>query len=319
MDRCTRETRHMLQRILSGWYELALPLPHLEQHLAEQTDYVVQVHHTGLPQSAQRIAKYLAEDHAQPAAAIGHLHDWLTDAMGTQLRGDWVAFLGRVQDARGLTVDQRADFVVIAEVLCFPPQPSEHATGLELLVLAEAALSSGSPALLLLEIDRLDVQLAQQARTAVERSRAYVPHVPAPPRYWPVAAVVAVLLTVAGVVTAALLPGGPPPLPDREVRWDPAEVEPNGLSVAQVNVPAEAHRLVAHIQLTDQRPALGSCTDMQVYLETDLGEFTKWQPSDATLSVAVPPGHTRLTISLHLKAPDGCKQRIETQRVEFER
>ncbi|MFJ8438646.1 hypothetical protein [Kitasatospora griseola] len=309
----------MLQRILSGWYELALPLPHLEQHLAERTDYVVQVHHTGLPQSAQRIAKYLAEDHAQPAAAIGHLHDWLTDAMGTQLRGDWVAFLGRVQDARGLTVDQRADFVVIAEMLCFPPQPSEHATGLELLVLAEAALASGSPALLLLEIDRLDEQLAQQARTAVERSRAYVPHVPRPPRYWPVAAVVAVLLTVAGVVTAALLPGGPPPLPDREVSWSPPVVEPQSESVATVNVPPEAHRLVAHIQLTDPNPTLGSCTDLKVSLSTGLGEATDWQAPDATLSVAVPPGYTGLALSLHLKGTQGCNQTINTQRVEFER
>ncbi|MFD8479596.1 hypothetical protein [Kitasatospora sp. NPDC059673] len=311
----------MLQRILSGWHELALSLPQLEQHLAEQTDYVVQVHHDGLPHSARRIAKYLAEDHAQPAAAISHLYDWLTDAFGSQLRGDWVRFLGRVQDARGLTMDQRADFVVIAQVLCFPTPPSERATGLELLGLAERALAGGSPTVLLLEIDRVEAQLAQQARTAVDRSRRYVQRVPPPPpRPWLVVAVAVALLALAGGLAALLVDGGPAPLPDREVSWDPAVVQPGSASSAKVNVPAGAHRLVANIQLTDPHPNTGSCGDLHVALSTDReGTPTGWQDPGVPLSVTVPPGHTDLTIYLHLEAPGGCERHIDTQRVEFER
>ncbi|MFD7641234.1 hypothetical protein ACFV4P_11330 [Kitasatospora sp. NPDC059795] len=310
----------MLQRILSGWHELALPLPDLEQHLAEQTDYIVHVHHAGLPQSANRIAKYLAEDHAQPAAAIGHLYDWLTDTMGAQLRGDWVAFLGRAQDARGLTTDQRADFVAIAEVLCFPPQPPEHATGLELLRLAEQALAGGTPSLLLLELDRVEGVLGQQAREAVERSRAYVVRVPPlPHRLRTPLAVAGALLATAGVVAAVVLVKAPPPLPSRPVTWSPIVVHEGSMSSAKVDVPAEAHRLVAHIHLTDPYPGTGGCPGMRVALATDMGQSTDWQSPDVPLSVAVTPGHNQLTLTLALQGTKGCDLRIDTQSVDFER
>ncbi|MFG2698129.1 hypothetical protein [Kitasatospora sp. NPDC048407] len=310
----------MLQRILSGWFELAVPLPQLEQHLAEQTDYVVQVNFAGLPQAAQRIAKYLAEDHPQPAAAISHLYDWLTDAFGSQLRGDWVGFLGRVQDARGLTMDQRADFVVIAQVLCFPAPLPERASGLELLGLAERSLAGGSPALLLLEIDRVEEQLAQQARVAVDRSRSYVQRVPPPPpRFWRVVAVAVALLALAGGLAALVLDKGPAPLPDQAVTWQPESVKPGSASAAKVTVPAGAHRLVANIRLKDLNPGLGACPDMHVALSTDPAGATGWQNPGVPLSVAVPSGQTDLTIYLYLEGPTGCDRHIETQRVEFER
>ncbi|MFF0293644.1 hypothetical protein ACFYST_09730 [Kitasatospora sp. NPDC004614] len=310
----------MLQRILSGWFELAVPLPQLEQHLAEQTDYVVQVNFAGLPQAAQRIAKYLAEDHPQPAAAISHLYDWLTDAFGSQLRGDWVGFLGRVQDARGLTMDQRADFVVIAQVLCFPAPLPERASGLELLGLAERSLAGGSPALLLLEIDRVEEQLAQQARVAVDRSRSYVQRVPSPPPpVWRAVAVAVALLALAGGLAALVLDKGPAPLPDQAVTWQPGSVDPGNASFAMVNVPPEAKRLVAHIELTDEHPDQGSCRGIQIALSAEPGGSTGWQPPDKPLSVAVPPGHNGLRITLRMNASPGCVRKIDTQRVEFER
>ncbi|WP_404869671.1 hypothetical protein ACI1MP_27145 [Kitasatospora griseola] len=309
----------MLQRILSGWHGLAKDLHRLEEHLAEHTDYVVQVDHTGLPQSVHRIAKYLAEEHPQPAVAIGHLHDWLKDIGGAQLRCDWVALLAGAQEARGLTVSQRADFVVIAEVLCFPPQPAQRTTESDRCILASQALTSGSTNLLLVQLDQAEPELAQLARREVERSRSPLTYGRSP-RRWTVLAVAVALLATAGVVTAVMLPpDGPPPLPGREVAWFPSTLEPGDGSYATVNVPPEAHRLVAHIQLTDEQPDLGSCPNIHITLAAEPGGATDWQTPDQPLSVAVPPGHTGLRITLRLNASDNCKRRIDTQRVEFER
>ncbi|KDN86375.1 hypothetical protein [Kitasatospora cheerisanensis] len=318
MDRCTTETRNLLQRILSGWHELAPLLSHLEQHLAENTGYVVQVQPANLSLSADRIAKYLAEDHPQPGAAISHLHDWLTHVMGPQQRGDWVGFLARVQGGRGLTMHQRADFVVIADILCFPPVPPTRASAKHLRDLASSALTSGSIDRLTEELSLLEPQLAQQARKAMERSRTRVAY-RISTRHRTALAVGATLLATAGVVTAVALPHGPPPLPDQAVKWSPADVQPGDGSSAEVNVPAEANRLVAHIQLTDKDPDLGSCPGMKIALSAEPGGSTGWQAPDKPLSVTVPPGHSGLRITLRLQAPTGCEQHIDTQRVEFER
>ena len=322
MDRCKTETRRVLQRILSGWFELGSMLSSLEEHLAENTGYIVEVRPSNLALSATRIAKYLAEDHPQPAAAIAHLHDWLAAVMGSQQRADWVGFLARVQGARGLTTEQRADFVVIAETLCFPSQPPEHATSGQLAALAEQALAGGTPAVLLVEIDRVEAPLGREVREAVERSRARLPFVQRRLRIRPLVAVAVALLATAGVVTAVLLAQGPPPLPGQEVKWNPEQVEPNNASSAQVTVPEGARRLVVHVQLTDPHPDKGSCRDIQVALATDPGQSTgwhDWQAPDVRLSVDLPAGHSTLTVRLQLGASPECGQHIDTQRVEFER
>ncbi|MFC8717214.1 hypothetical protein, partial [Kitasatospora sp. NPDC057198] len=179
MDRCTRETRQMLQRILAGWFQLASVLPELEQHLAETTGYSVQVQPRPLTVSAARIAEFLAEEHGQPSAAIGHLHDWLVGFAGANLRGDWVAFLAQVQSAPGLTVHERADLVVIAGVLCFPPVTPVRTDGRRLVEIAHHAMVIGSPAQLLRDLRvRQEHQLAQLAEEQVEKSRTGPP----PPR-----------------------------------------------------------------------------------------------------------------------------------------
>ncbi|MFJ5924109.1 hypothetical protein ACIQF6_16080 [Kitasatospora sp. NPDC092948] len=317
MDRCTAETRRLLKEILSSWYELAELLPRLEQHLAENTGYVVQIHPTTsiLSLSADRIAKYLAEEHPQPAAAIGHLHDWLKSTMGSQRRTDWVGFLARVQRP-GLKTDQRADLVAVAAVLCFPPQPLERATNQRLVALADWALTATSVTVLLDEIEKVEPELAQQARAAVKRSRDRVMHIPPPPpRLRRLLAVGTVLLVTAGVVTAVALSGG---LPDRTVSWSPSTVPVKGQTDAKVDVPKGAHRLVMHVQLVDPHPELGSCRGLQVLLSTDQGQQTGWQAPDATLSVPVPSDHPELTISLHLDGPADCDQIIKTQSVGFE-
>ncbi len=318
MDRCTTETRNLLQRILSGWHELAPLLSHLEQHLAENTGYVVQVQPANLSLSADRIAKYLAEDHPQPGAAISHLHDWLTHVMGPQQRGDWVGFLARVQGGRGLTMHQRADFVVIADILCFPPVPPTRASAKHLRDLASSALTSGSIDRLTEELSLLEPQLAQQARKAMERSRTRVAY-RISTRHRTALAVGATLLATAGVVTAVALPHGPPPLPDQAVKWSQPEVPAGGAVTATVNVPDGANRLVAKIQLTDPEPDSGTCRNMRVALSTGVENGSGWHDPGGKLSLNVPSGRTGLVIRLDLDAPPNCNQIIDTQRVQFER
>ncbi|MGW4380885.1 hypothetical protein [Kitasatospora sp. NPDC004531] len=309
----------MLQRILASWHELAEPLTDLEQHLAEYTGYAVQVRPNSLARSARRIAKYLAEDHAQPAAAISHLYDWLTWNMGHQLRGAWVGFLAQVQGAPGLRASQRADLVVIAEVLQFSTQSPQRLSRGDLFDLAAQALTSGSPDRLLLELGHVEPQLAQLARKEVERSRSPLSYGRSPRRWTVLAAAVALLATAGGVTAVLLPPDGPPPLPGREVTWVPETVDPGSVSSATVNVPPGATRLVARIQLTDKHPGQGSCPEIEVALSADAGGSTDWQTPDKPLSIAVPPGHTGLRIDLRLKTDGGCAQHIDTQRVDFER
>ncbi|MFD8598713.1 hypothetical protein ACFV1L_27285 [Kitasatospora sp. NPDC059646] len=307
----------MLQRILSGWYELAEPLTDLEQYLAEHTGYVVQVRPNNLARSARRIAKYLAEDHAQPAAAISHLHDWLTWTMGHQLRGAWVGFLAQAQGAPGLRASQRADLVVIAEVLQFSTQSPQRLSRGDLFDLAAQALTSGSPDRLLLELGRVEPQLAQLARKEVERSRSPLSYGRSP-RRWTVLTAGAVLLAAAGVVTAAL-PDDPPPLPGRAVVWSKTEFGPTDPSWAEVDVPADATRLVLHPALTDPDPGQGACPGLLIALQAEPGGHTAWQPLDRPLSVAVPAGQSKLRITLSLNGESACRRHIDTQRVDFER
>ncbi|MFE1318496.1 hypothetical protein [Kitasatospora phosalacinea] len=327
MDRCTWETRQMLQRILAGWFELAPVLPELEQHLAETTGYPVQVQPRPLSVSATRIAKFLAEDHRQPAAAIGHLHDWLVSVHGNQLRGDWVSFLALVQNAPGLAVDQRAELVAIADVLCFPPVPALRTDGRRLVEMATHARVIGSPALLLEELTLKEPQLAQHAREAAERVRTGPPPLdrqeerePGPPgRPLVRAAVGLALLAAAGLAAVLLWPGGPAPLPARSAVWSDPTVDPGRTSTAEVDVPPGAARLKARLLLSDVNPDSGSCAELTARLGIDQHDSSDWRPPGAEVSLPVPAGLTRLHLTLELSETPGCTQKVDIQRVEFTR
>ncbi|GLW72944.1 hypothetical protein Kpho02_52430 [Kitasatospora phosalacinea] len=331
MDRCTWETRQLLQRILAGWFELASVLPELEQHLAETTGYPVQVQPRPLSVSAARIAKFLAEDHRQPAAAIGHLHDWLVGVQGNQLRGDWVAFLALVQNAPGLAVDQRAELVAIADVLCFPPVPPLRTDGRRLVEMATHARVIGSPSLLLEELALKEPHLAQHAREAVERVRTGPPPLPpTDPREGPrerppgergrarTAAALA-LLAAAGLAAALLWPDGPPPLPARSTVWHEPEVRPGNVSTAEVDVPAGATRLKTRLLLSDVNPDSGSCTGLTARLGIDQHGSSGWQAPGTEVTLPVPAGLTHLSLNLQLSETQGCVQKVDIQRVEFTR
>ncbi|WP_033216820.1 hypothetical protein [Kitasatospora phosalacinea] len=337
MDRCTWETRRLLQRILAGWHELAPVLPDLERHLAETTNYPVQVQHHELSVSAARIAKFLAEEHGQPSAAIGHLHDWLVGVAGAQLRGDWVAFLARVQGAPGLTVHERADLVVIAGVLCFPPVTPVRADGRRLVEMATHALVIGSPTLLLEDLSaQQEGQLAWHARQEVEKSRNGPPPLreteppPQPPRL-PVspplrerrrlvlAAVGLALLATAGLVTAVAWPDDPPPLPEQRVIWVKRTVDPGGTSFTTVDVPPGAKRLETELALSDSNPDTGTCVGLTGELSIDQGGSSGPRPLKAKVSVPVPSGRTGLRLTLKLNGMDNCTQDIDIQTVRFTR
>ncbi|GLW57259.1 lipase chaperone [Kitasatospora phosalacinea] len=325
MDRCTWETRQMLQRILAGWFELAPVLPELEQHLAETTGYPVQVQPRPLSVSATRIAKFLAEDHRQPAAAIGHLHDWLVNVHGNQLRGDWVSFLALVQNAPGLAVDQRAELVAIADVLCFPPVAPLRTDGRRLVEMATHARVIGSPGLLLEELALKEPQLAQHAREAAERVRTGPPPLDRQeelPRHGrPLVRAAAGLAVLAVVALAAVLAwsGGPSPLPARSAVWSDPTVGPGGTSTAEVDVPAGAARLKARLLLSDVNPDSGSCTELTARLGIDQHDSSDWRPPGAEVSLPVPAGLTRLHLTLELSETPGCTQKVDIQRVEFTR
>ncbi|MFF4338606.1 hypothetical protein ACFY00_01560 [Kitasatospora sp. NPDC001540] len=333
MDRCTWETRQLLQRILAGWFELASVLPELEQHLAETTGYPVQVQPRPLSVSAARIAKFLAEDHRQPAAAIGHLHDWLVGVQGNQLRGDWVAFLALVQNAPGLGVDQRAELVAIADVLCFPPVPPLRTDGRRLVEMATHARVIGSPTLLLEELALKEPHLAQHAREAAERVRTGPP--PLPPtdpreregqrertpgeRRRVRAATGLALLAAAGLAAALLWPDGPPPLPARSTVWHDPVVSPDTVSTAEVDVPPGAARLKARLLLSDTNPDSGSCTGLTAQLSIDQHGSSGWRAPGTEVTLPVPAGLTHLVLSLQLNDAQGCVQKVDIQRVEFTR
>ncbi|GAA2108620.1 hypothetical protein GCM10009759_48640 [Kitasatospora saccharophila] len=338
MDRCTWETRQMLQRILAEWFTLAPVLPDLEQHLAESTGYPVQVQPRQLATSAARIAGFLAEEHGQPSAAIGHLHDWLVGFAGASLRGDWVAFLAQVQSAPGLTVNERADLVVIAGVLCFPPVTPERTDGRRLVETARHAMVIGSPAHLLRDLrGRQEHQLARIAEEAVEKSRSRPPRPPTvqqplPPEQPPpppppqpggrrrvLLAVGAALLATAGLVTAVAWPDDPPPLLDQETGWTLRTVQPGGTTTARINVPEGAKRLETKLLLSDPNPGSGACADVTAELSTDQGGSSGRQHPGALLSVPVPSGRTDLRLTLLLHAGGGCAQNVEIQRVRFTR
>ncbi|QKW19230.1 hypothetical protein HUT16_09265 [Kitasatospora sp. NA04385] len=330
MDRCTWETRRMLQRILAGWHELAPVLPDLERHLAETTNYPVQVQHHELSVSAARIAKFLAEEHGQPSAAIGHLHDWLVGVAGAQLRGDWVAFLARVQGAPGLTVHERADLVVIAGVLCFPPVTPVRADGRRLVEMATHALVIGSPSLLLEDLSaRQEQQLAWHARQEVEKSRSGPPPLretdppvlppPRERRRVVAAAVGLALLVTAGLVTAVSWPGGPAPLPDQKAIWTAHTVDPGGTAFATVDVPAGAKRLEAELTLRDANPDTGACNDLTAELSTDQGGSSGPRPLGAKASVPVPSGRSAVRLTLRLAGMANCTQTIDIPSIRFTR
>ncbi len=333
MDRCTWETRQLLERILSGWHELAPVLPDLEQHLAETVRYPVQVQHHELAVSAARIARFLAEEHGQPAAAIGHLHDWLVSVTGAQLRNDWVAFLVRVQGAPGLTVRERADLVAIAGVLCFPPVAPVRADGRRLVELATHALVIGSPALLLEDLAaQQEQELAQHARAAVEKSRNgpprgtfQLPHVitgqgsGAAPR-WPLLAGAAVaVLAAAGIGTVLLLHHGPTVLQEQSVTWTGSVVEPDGKVSTSVDIPPGATRMDARLLLADPAPGTGSCHDLTARLTTDQDGESDWQAPGQRVSVPVPAGRTTMTVNLWLHGPAGCGRQVQIETVRFTR
>ena len=331
MDRCTWETRQLLQRILAGWFELASVLPELEQHLAETTGYPVQVQPRPLSVSAARIAKFLAEDHRQPAAAIGHLHDWLVGVHGNQLRGDWVSFLALVQSAPGLAVDQRAELVAIADVLCFPPEPPLRTDGRRLVEMATHARVIGSPALLLEELALKEPRLAQHAREAAERVRTGPPPlIPTDEREGPRerppggrrrvrAAAGLALLAAAGLAAVLLWPDGPPPLPARSTVWNGPRISPDTVSTAEVDVPAGAARLKARLLLSDVNPDSGSCPGLTVQLSIDQHGGSGWQAPGTEVTLPVPAGLTHLNLILQLSDTQGCVQKVDIQRVEFTR
>ncbi|WP_282205480.1 hypothetical protein [Kitasatospora fiedleri] len=329
MDRCTWETRQMLQRILSGWHELAPVLPDLERHLAETVGYPVQVQHHELSVSAARIARFLAEEHGQPAAAIGHLHDWLVGVTGAQLRGDWVAFLARVQGAPGLTVHERADLVVIAGVLCFPPVTPVRADGRRLVELATHALVIGSPTLLLEDLAAQQEQLlAQFARQAVEKSRTGPPPLPEPeppkpkpdpPRLPRVLAAAVALLAAAALGTVLLWPDGPPPLEGRDTIWIKPRIAPGEQVDTVIDVPEGADLLRTRLLLSDPNPDTGTCHGLTAELSTDQGGRSGRHDLGAAVSLPVPSGRTNLRLTLELKGDRGCDRQIDIQRVEFTR